>query len=377
MDRNRQIQFFWSRFTMRDLAPFLGAVFCTFGAFGFLRDVSALGRSTPAYLAYLVLSGGLVAVGYVLAMRHGWRRWLPVVVLIQLGTEYFGQRWLSTPLPPLAASALKDRLWLDSTLSFVALFAGYLGFVHFIARQGLRRLRLDVEIGLAREIHDTLVPRLALQAGGFEVVGASFPASEVGGDLVDAVPAGQRLTCYLADVSGHGVPAGTLMAALKSAARMRLLRAATGAELLADLNTVLLQIKQPNMFATAATLVAEGSRVHYALAGHLPILQWRRETRTIVRHGEGELALGILEGRPYAELPIEVAPGDVLAVVTDGLTEVADRRERELGIEGIEAALLAHGEEPLAQLAESILARARAHGPQRDDQTLLLLRRLA
>ena len=66
--------------------------------------------------------------------------------------------------------------------------------------------------------------------------------------------------------------------------------------------------------------------------------------------------------------------GDVLVVVTDGLTEVTDRRDREVGLEGIELVLAAHAEEPLNHLFEQILGLVRAHGPQQDDQTLLVLR---
>jgi hypothetical protein len=376
MTRGDKIRFFWSRFSLRDLAPFLGAVFCTFTVFGFLRDVQSLGRFKPAYLLYVTAGIGLSAVAYVLAMRAGPRRWLPVVVAAQLGAEYVGMRWLGQLGPPLTEAALIGRLQLDTNLSLLALFVGYLGFVSFIAKQGLRRLRIDTEIALARDIHDALVPRLSLRECGFEVVGASYPTHEVGGDLVDAVPEAGRLTCYVADVSGHGVPAGTLMAALKSAARMRLLRAGSGAELLTDLNRILFAIKRSNMFATAAVLSIQESGVHYALAGHLPILQWRRESRQVVRLGEGQIALGILDEVHYDEQPIDVARGDVLAVVTDGLTEVSDWRDHELGLTGIEAALAAHAEDPLPHLADRLLARARAHGPQRDDQTLLVLRRL-
>jgi hypothetical protein len=42
--RGDRIRAFWSRFSLRDLAPFLAAVFCTFTVFGFLRDVQSLGR---------------------------------------------------------------------------------------------------------------------------------------------------------------------------------------------------------------------------------------------------------------------------------------------------------------------------------------------
>jgi Stage II sporulation protein E (SpoIIE) len=376
MARGDRIRHFWSRLSLRELAPFLGAVFCTFTVFGFMRDVQSLGRLPPVYVTYIAVSSGLVAVGYVLAMRAGPRLWLPVVVVTQIGAEALGRPWLGREGPPLGDGELLSRLNVDTSLTIVALFVGYLGFVSFIANQGLRRLRLDTEIALAREIHEALVPQLSLQEGGFDVAGASYPASEVGGDLVDAVPVSGRLTCYVADVSGHGVPAGTLMAAVKSAARMRLLRSGSGADLLTDLNRVLFAIKRSNMFATAAVLSIDAARVHYALAGHLPILHWRKADRQIARHAEGHLVLGIFEDVRYDEHAIDVAPGDVLAIVTDGLTEVVDGRENELGLAGIEAVLAARAEAPLADLAAALLARVRAYGPQRDDQTLLVMRRL-
>jgi serine phosphatase RsbU (regulator of sigma subunit) len=167
------------------------------------------------------------------------------------------------------------------------------------------------------------------------------------------------------------------MAAVKSAARMRLLAPASIADLFTDLNRVLFAIKRANLFATATCLQIEGSRIEYGLAGHLPILHWKRATRQVVRLSEGEIALGILESARYEQRPIEVGPGDVLVVVTDGLTEVADRHDREIGLEGIEAALAAHAEEPLDRLIDQILRRVRRHGPQRDDQTLLLMRIVA
>jgi hypothetical protein len=377
MARGDKIRRFWSRFTLRDLAPFLAAVFCTFTIFGFMRDVQSAGRLAPVYVAYIAVTSGVIATSYVLAFRAGPVRWLPAVVIAQILAEALGRRWLGREGPPLAPGDLIGRLQLDTTLTMVAIFAGYMGFVNFIAREGLGRLRLDTEIGLARQIHEGLVPRLALNECGFEVVGASYAASEVGGDLVDAVPVDGRLTCYVADVSGHGVPAGTLMAGVKSAARMRLLRSGSGADLLTDLNRVLYVIKRPNMFATAAVVSLDVSGVRYGLAGHLPILHWRKADRRMVRHGEGHLALGIFEDVLYDERAIEVGPGDVLAIVTDGLTEVADKDDVELGLGGIEAALAAHADEPLPDLAAALLARVRAYGPQQDDQTLLVMRRVA
>lgn len=365
---------FWALFSLRALLPFLGAVFCTFLAFGFLRDIQEVGRFTPAYLAFVAVETASMAVAYALAMARGPRRWLPVVLVLQLGAEYLGYRWLGARAAPLSEPALEARLRFDATMSILTLFAGYLAFVGFIARQGIARLRIDTEIALARDTHAALVPRISYRSESLEVLGASFAAHEVGGDLVDVVATGPCTTCYVVDVSGHGVPAGTLMAALKSGARMRLLQPASSSELLRDLNRVLFGLKRPNMFATAACVQAEGARLEYCLAGHLPILHWRSRTHEVVRLGHGHIALGILEDEGFTHRAIDAAPGDVLAIVTDGLTEVEDRRARELGLEGVAAVLASNGDAPLDRLFDTVVNRARAHGPQRDDQTLMLVR---
>ena len=156
---------------------------------------------------------------------------------------------------------------------------------------------------------------------------------------------------------------------------MRLLAPVSIGQLLADLNTVLLEIKRPNMFATAACVRLAGpDEATYALAGHLPVLHLHAASRTVERLTRGEMALGILAGQTYPESRVPVEGGDVLALVTDGLTEVEDRQGRELGLEGIEAALRADGYRSLDDLLQAILAAARAHGPQRDDQTVMLVR---
>lgn len=63
-------------------------------------------------------------------------------------------------------------------------------------------------------------------------------------------------------------------------------------------------------------------------------------------------------------------------VLTDGLTEVFDRNETELGLEPLKRALRESGTEPLEQISLSLQRTARQHGPQSDDQTMLIVRRL-
>lgn len=202
-----------------------------------------------------------------------------------------GRPVLPEPRGSLDIPSLGSRLILDGLGVIVGIMASYSLFMAFIAAEGIRQVRMRTELTLAGEIHDSLVPPITLQSPSFDVRGRAVPATSVGGDLVDAVEVSGTLIAYLADVSGHGVPAGTLRAGLKSAARMGLRAPASISDLLGDLNAVLLEIARPNMVATAACLrlPARGDAT-YALAGHLPVLRLRASTRAVHRLANSKMA---------------------------------------------------------------------------------------
>jgi Stage II sporulation protein E (SpoIIE) len=365
---------FWLSLPLRALASLLAAIFFTFAAIGFLVDIVGLGRTHPLALAGIVVFSGLVAVSY--ALVGIWRRyWLfaPIVVLQVLVPRWLGRLELSSG--ELSGEALRGRLTVDAIGVIAALALGYGFFMMFISGQGLRRVRADAEMALAREIHGSLVPGVRIEGERYEMYGRSIPALEVGGDLVDAVVVDGRPIGVVADVSGHGVSAGMLLGLLKASLRTRLRSGGDLGAVLADLNDVLADLTRPNTFATAAVLsLATPARLEFALAGHPPILWFRKASGTVTRLDDGGMALGIRPGERYRVGHAEIGPGDVLAVLTDGLTETMDPKDRELGLAPIEAALAAQAASPLPKLFESLLAVARAHGSQQDDRTLLLLR---
>jgi len=359
----------------RALVPFLLAVFVTFAAVGFLLDVIDLGRLHPRALLGIVFFSGLVAVAFALvAMSRRYWAFAPLVALQILVPRWIERLWPGAPAA-LPAEALRGRLILDGLGALIGIALGYLSFVSFIVGEGRRRVRTEAEMALARDIHVSLVPPVNLETPWCEMHGRSIPAAEVGGDLVDALVVDGRPLGFVADVSGHGVPAGALMGLLKASLRTRLRAPGDPGAVLADLNEVLGELTRPNTFATAAVLVLESPvRLACALAGHPPILHWRTSDRGVARLGGGGMALGIRPGERYAIAYTDVTPGDVLAVLTDGLTETMDDRDRELGLGPIEAALAAHAEAPLPDLFDRLLGLAQAHGPQQDDRTLLLVR---
>ena len=372
--RNREARQFWARLPGLSFVILLGAVACLFSTFGFLVDVRLLGRQSGAELTVTVALSAVVAILYAwVALRRP--KWLPAAVAFHLALTFVVRR----AFPDVAAApdpaALERRLEIDAAGSIVGIVFGYVLFIMFVAREGGRYFRAHEEIRLAREIHGLLVPTVAQRVGTDEFYGLSYPSGEVGGDLVDVVasPGGGWLA-YVADVSGHGVQAGVLMGLVKSAARMRLAGATTLTGLLDALNVVLPPLKQPQMFVTVAALQRTGGGLRAALAGHLPILRVPAGGGPVEEIHVPQIPLGVLDGHRFTDTSVEAGPGDLFLVLTDGLTEVFDDRDEELGLDGVKRVLAEGAEAPLPNLAERLVSAARAHGTQLDDQTLLLLR---
>jgi phosphoserine phosphatase RsbU/P len=175
-------------------------------------------------------------------------------------------------------------------------------------------------------------------------------------------------------VSGHGVASGVVMGMFKSALRMRARTDGTIASLLDDIHAVLMPLKQSHMFVTVACVRSgPGDHVECAVAGHLPILRVRQGRVEEVT--TPQIAIGMFEASRFSAGSVECLPGDLFALLTDGLIEVFDRDRRELGLEWAKQVLGSTSDQPLAAIADRLRADARAHGTQLDDQTVLLIRR--
>jgi serine phosphatase RsbU (regulator of sigma subunit) len=275
------------------------------------------------------------------------------------------------------APALQHKLLLDASVEFVLMVAAYVFFLVFFGREGNRFFRTQTEVRLAGEIHRTLVPQKHETIGKFEMFGSSVPSSEVGGDLFDIVQSDGMWHAYVADVSGHGVAAGILMSMIKSAAAMQLTKLKRPDELLRDLNDVLQPVTAPSNYLTFAYVGGAGDDLSFALAGHLPILHYRKITKTVIEHSDSNIPIGMFKDQQFAISKIDLPAGDLLALITDGFTEVFDKEEREIGMEDFKLALAACAERPLPRIYEELRARTLRFGKQTDDQTMLLIRRLA
>jgi serine phosphatase RsbU (regulator of sigma subunit) len=165
---------------------------------------------------------------------------------------------------------------------------------------------------------------------------------------------------------------------IKSATSMQLTKTQRPDDLLQDLNEVLQPVTAPANYLTFAYVSGTaGPDLTFALAGHLPVLHYQKIGGNIVEHSDSNVPIGLFRNQTFASSRLTLNSGDLLALITDGFTEVFDSRERELGLEDFKTALSNCAEKPLPEIYRELRARTLKFGKQTDDQTMLLIRRLS
>jgi len=363
---------YWRNLPLRRMIKPLVSVFLIISGFGFAVNLLLLERR-PLMRGFFwpLLFGGTAAS--VLAARTKRMRLVPLVLLLGMAIAWLGLKAAPQSLMP-APNGSKSLIILDAIGIMISTGLGYRVLISFLTGEGLANLRLQTELSLAHEIQTILVPPILYESARFEAYGRSIPSEKVGGDLVDIVEA-SGLLAYVADVSGHGLPAGQLMGMLKTAVRVALQFPRGLASLLDTINRVLPTVKQPHMYATLAGVFFDGSQeAEYTLAGHLPILHYRQCSREVVRLSMEQFPLGLLPGSSYSSKRVPYASGDVFLIISDGIVEVDDDKNDEFGLERVERLLIKHAVRSLPEICNIVVEEVRHHGPQQDDQTLLLIR---
>jgi len=305
-------------------------------------------------------------------------RYFPLLVAVQFLLEWFRAKYFPPSTTVGDPQILAHQISIIAFCATMGIIAAYSLLVHFFHVEGQRYYHVHAEILLASEIHRSLVPVCQQRLDHYEIYGASVASGEVGGDLVDFIagPEG-RWTGYVADVSGHGVQSGVLMSMFKTALRSHLLTDRSPAQLLNLIQQTLFPLKLPAMFVTSGILQGGArGRIVFASAGHPAILHYRKVVKRILQYAALDPPLGMFAQQQFSESTIDCEVGDILLIITDGLTEVFNKSGAELGLEPLRSAFIENAELPLEQLFIELRSVATGFGAQSDDQTMLLARYL-
>jgi serine phosphatase RsbU (regulator of sigma subunit) len=253
----------------------------------------------------------------------------------------------------------------------------------FLAEEGARRRALEKEMALAREIQLALLPEHLPEIPGYSVFAVNDASRAVSGDFYEfqGRDEGDEQVIVIADVSGKGM-AASLLAASFDALLMGPIEVGHPPDLIcAKISRRLFMKTPPERYVTAfiAALDPATGRVSYTNAGHNPGLLVRADG-TVQRLEANGLPLGLFPVLEYERVDVVLGPGDLLLLYTDGITEAANPRSEEFGLERLQAVVRRHAQEPLVALAVAIETAVEVFAdgtPFGDDRTMVLLRREA
>ncbi len=264
------------------------------------------------------------------------------------------------------------------------------GSIEGLLQTAAEKKRLEEELRIARAIQMSLLPRGPLDVPGLAITALCVPAREVGGDYYDFFRLPEdRLGILIADVSGKGTSAALYMAELKGLVLALSQRYESPRELLIEVNRIISEHLDSRSFITITYAVIDlhAGTMTFCRAGHTPLIflpgpsSRRPSAKVLTPNG---MVLGLrIDGAAdkFAELleqeRVELSPGDVIVLYTDGITEAMNPNSDLFGESRLSRIVEEHGHLDSDELRERIMREIEAFvgsADQHDDMTMILLK---
>lgn len=241
--------------------------------------------------------------------------------------------------------------------------------------------RRKKELEIAQQIQESFLPHNIPLIENYDLAASSIPAQEVGGDFYDFIPISSAQTgLTIGDVSGKGIPAALFMAFSRTLLRAKACRNPGVGRMIESVNNFINEEPHSNMFVTLFYSVLDSSQniLTFVNAGHNPPLLLRNDGGELIRLSTGGVVLGAMKGLKMDEKTIDLYPGDLLVLYTDGVTEAINQEEDQFGEKKLIEIIECNQNLPSEDLKNLIIDQVYdfASGtPQSDDITLMVLRR--
>ena len=258
------------------------------------------------------------------------------------------------------------------------------GFVRNITIRKLaeRELRRnEQQFAAAREIQQGLFPKSAPQIPGFDIAGASYPAEAAGGDYFDYLPMmHDRWGFILGDVTGHGLGPALLAAETRAFFRILARNRDDLGDIVTRANAILAEDTSIERFVTVmlARLDPATRLLAYLNAGHPAGYVLAAGGEIKARLQRTGVALGLCSQTRFAAAPaVQLAPGDIVLLLTDGVEEALSPGNELFGAERALDFLRANRQLPAREMVERLYRAVRdfaRNAPQNDDVTLAVIK---
>ncbi len=244
----------------------------------------------------------------------------------------------------------------------------------------LRKLQdQELQMSLARAVQQQFYSMPTPQIDGFDFAGAAFPADATGGDYFDFIQLpGNSIGITIGDVCGHGIGSALLMVELRAYLRAFAQKSSDLGEILSLTNNALVSDLEQDRYATLifCRLQPETRSVVYSSAGHPPgfILNSSGTVKQMLE--STDIPLGFLPKHTFGcRNTLDLEEGDILALLTDGITESERPDQDSFGIEKAIEFVRQHRHESAQQIVVGLYQTVRSYQdglPQIDDITAVV-----
>jgi serine phosphatase RsbU (regulator of sigma subunit) len=240
-----------------------------------------------------------------------------------------------------------------------------------------RKERLEGEIAVARTIQQKLLPPASADVAGARVLAHVQSVAEIGGDYYDYLPTPDgRTAIVIGDVSGHGLPTGLLVAMAKASLATLIETGLQGSAIFTRLNDLIHRSTDSRNYMTLALFVLDSASKSAELTNAGQLAPYRVSRTGVTSLPLPSFPLGISEKSNFATQAWQLASGDKVVFLTDGLVECTSPSGEPFGFERLEAILAREISSDAGSIRDAILRETEAHtggGPPEDDRTLVIV----
>lgn len=248
--------------------------------------------------------------------------------------------------------------------------------------QALEKEKMEKELALAAQIQRDFLPKGQPECKNFEIAGTNLPCYQVGGDYYDFIDIdSSHLGIVIADVSGKGVSASLLMASLRAALHSEINPNYKLEEMASKLNNFIHRSSSSNNFITFffCEVNKDSGQLRFINAGHNPplILDKKGKIRRLESCG---FCLGMFPSVTYEMKKVNLSPGEIVLLFTDGITEGRNKEKEEFTEKRLIKIMQKHSKLSAQKLLEKVQKEVNlftAGTDQMDDMTLVIIKRVS
>ncbi|HEY0372462.1 MAG TPA: PP2C family protein-serine/threonine phosphatase [Thermoanaerobaculia bacterium] len=238
------------------------------------------------------------------------------------------------------------------------------------------QIRMRDELRYARELQLSMLPECAPQLEWADICSICVPATEVGGDYYDYFVEDHRIALVCGDVAGHGMASGLVLSALRSGFTLLRDSLHDPAAVLRRLHDLIAQTSRRRMLVTVSVALVGPNQATIASAGHPPVIL-RRANGTVETIDLYAPPLGVRLPVNIPQRTIDLVPGDVLVLHSDGIYETRSAAGEDYGLDRLAEVVRMHGAGTAEELRDAILAEVtkfRGTPEAADDITIVVCR---